>query len=86
MILINCRSMDKMTKIDMLIANQAKFAEILVDFNGSKCSDPTKHAILIEYYHTLKSQRMTQLLDQREHKVVNKYWDHYWEELTKDMQ
>ena len=74
--------MDKTTKIDALIANQAKFAEILIDFNGSKSSDPTKHAILIEYYHTLKSQ----LLDQREHKVVDKYWDHYWEELTKDMQ
>ena len=73
-------------KIDVLIANQAKFVEILVDFNGSKSSDPTKHAILIEYYHTLKSQCITQLLDQREHKVVDKYWDHYWEELTKDMQ
>ena len=73
-------------KIDALIANQAKFAEILIDLNGSKSSDQTKHAILIEYYHTLKSQHTTQLLDQREHKVVDKYWDHYWEELTKDMQ
>ena len=54
--------MDKMTKIDALIANQAKFAENLIDFNGSKSSNPTKHAILIEYYHTLKSQRITQLL------------------------
>ena len=78
--------MDKMMKIDALIANQVKFAEILVSFNGSKSSDPTKHAILIEYYHTLKSQRMTQLLDQQEHKVIDKYWDHYWEELMKDMQ
>ena len=73
-------------KIDALIANQAKFAEILIDFNRSKSSDRTKHAILIEYYYTLKSQHKTQLLDQREHKVVDKYWDHYWEELTKDMQ
>ena len=78
--------MDKTTKIDALIANQAKFAEILVDFNGSKSSNPTKHAILIEAYNTLKSQRTQQLLDQREHKVVDQYWDHYWEELTKDMQ
>ena len=78
--------MDKTTKIDALIANQAKFAEILVDFNGSKSSNPTKHAILIEAYNTLKSQHTQQLLDQREHKVVDQYWDHYWEELTKDMQ
>ena len=78
--------MDKTTKIDALIANQAKFAEILVDFNGSKSSNPTKHAILIEAYNTLKSQRTQQLLDQREHKVVDQYWDHYLEELTKDMQ
>ena len=78
--------MDKTTKIDALIANQAKFTEILVDFNGSKSTDPTKHTILFEAYNTLKSQRTIQLLDQREHKVVDQYWEHYWEQLTKDMQ
>ena len=75
-----------MTKIDALIANQAKFAEILIDFNGLKSSNPTKHTILFEAYNTVKVQWTKQQLDQREHKVINKYWDHYWEELTKDMQ
>ena len=42
--------MDKTTKIDALIANQVKFAEILVHFNGYKSADPAKHAILLEAY------------------------------------
>ena len=78
--------MDKTAKIDALIANQAKFVEILIDFNGSKSSNPTKHTTLFEAYNTVKAQRTQQQLDQWEHKVINKYWDHYWEELTKDMQ
>ena len=78
--------MDKMAKIDAFIANQAKFAEILIDFNGSKSSNPTKHAILFEAYNTIKAQRTQQQLDQQKYKVVDKYWDNYWEELTKDMQ
>ena len=78
--------MDKMARIDALIANPAKFTEILIDFNGSKSSNPTKHAILFEAYNTIKAQWTQQQLDQWEHKVVDKYWDHYWEELTKDMQ
>ena len=78
--------MDKTAKIDTLIANQAKFAEILIDFNGSKSSNPTKQAILFEAYNTVKAQQTQQQLDQWEHKVVDKYWDHYWEELMKDMQ
>ena len=78
--------MDKMAKIDALIANQAKFGEILIDFNGSKSSNPIKHAILLEAYKMVKAQWTQQQLDQREHKVVDKYWDHYLEELMKDMQ
>ena len=50
------RPMDKTTKIDALIANQVKFAEILVHFNGYKSADPAKHAILLEAYNTLKAQ------------------------------
>ena len=73
--------MDKTTKIDALIANQAKFAEILVHFNGYKSADPAKHAILLEAYNTLKAQRTRNQLEQGENKVMDKYWNNYWEDM-----
>ena len=78
--------MDKTTKIDALIVNQARFVEILTHFNGEKSSKPTKHAILFEAYNTLKAQRTLKQLEQGEHKVVDKYWEHHWKEMIKDMQ
>ena len=78
--------MDKTTQIDALIANRAKFTEILIDFNRSKSAVPAKHAILFEAYNTLKAQRTSQQLDQCEHKIINKYWEHYCVVLTKEMQ
>ena len=77
--------MDKTAKIDALIANQAKFIEILLDFNRSKSSDPTKHAILFKAHNMLKACQTSEQLDQHEHKVIDKYWDHYWEEMLKEM-
>ena len=56
--------MDKTTKIDTLIANQIKFAEILGHFNGDKSADPVKYAILLEAYNTLKAQRTRNQLEQ----------------------
>ena len=75
------RPMDKTTKIDALIVNQAKFAEILVHFNGYKSADPAKHAILLEAYNTLKAQRTCNQLEQGEHKIIDKCWDNYWEDM-----
>ena len=81
LILFCHRPMDKTTKIDTLIANQAKFAEILVHFNGYKSADPAKHAILLEAYNTLKAQRTRNQLEQVENKVIDKNWDNYWEDM-----
>ena len=78
--------MDKTTNIDALIVNQAKFTEILIDFNGSKSAIPAKHAILFEAHNTLKAQRTSQQLDQCEHTVIDRYWEHYLEKLTKEIQ
>ena len=62
--------MDKTTKINALVGNQAKFAEILVHFNRYKSADPAKPAILLETYNTLKAQQTRNQLEQGEHKVL----------------
>ena len=75
--------MDKTTQIDPLIANQAKFTEILIDFNGSESSAIlAKHAILFEAHNNLKAQHTSQQLNQCKHKVINKYWEPYCQELS----